>query len=454
MDGVAPDDPLARLARIVQDFAPERDAITIGGRVTGIGGGHYNVVGLGRHVEMRDVLQAGGCAPVPVGEVAATSEHGVVVFPFDQDFRLKLGDTVFRRGPLSVAPTEAWLGRTVDALGEPVDGLGRLPRGANARRIYSSPPPAMRRRLIEKGIRTGVKAIDVFVPLCEGQRLGIFAGSGVGKSSLLGMLTASDGFDVAIVGLIGERGREVGEFVRRLAPARGKTVVVAATGDESALLRRTAALTTMAIAEHFRDEGRSVLLVIDSITRFALACREIAIATGEPPVSRGFPPSVFTELPRLLERAGPGAQGAGSITALFAVLVDGDDHNDPIADAVRGIVDGHIVLQRSIAIQGRYPAIDIPASLSRLADIALPPERQSVSAKLRALVSRYEDSRDLRGLGGYQPGSDPDLDAALAVVPRIYAAIAQSTVEPGGEDAFKEIAEALRPLSTAPGIAA
>ena len=445
---------LRRLADLAQDFVPERDAVAIGGRITDISAGRYTIAGLERHVELGDVLHLSG-VQAPLGEVAAITDRSIVAFPFDQRNTLKLGETVFRSGPLTLAPTKGWLGRTINALGEPIDGLGSLPSGLRRRRIYASPPQAMKRNPIEQALKTGVKAVDVFTPLSRGQRIGIFAGSGVGKSTLLGMLAAAEGVDIAVIGLIGERGREVREFIEgALAGSRAKAVVVAATGDESALLRRTAALSTMTIAEHFRDEGLSVLLVIDSLTRFALACREIAIASGEPPVARGFPPSVLADLPKLLERAGAGEQGAGAITGIFSVLIDGDDHNDPIADAARGILDGHIVLQRSIAAQGRFPAIDIPASLSRLAHVALPPDRQTFSARLRALISRFEESRDLRALGGYQPGADPELDAAVALVPRIYAAITQAKAQPTGVDAFKELAEAMQQAASTAGATA
>ncbi|HMN70993.1 MAG TPA: FliI/YscN family ATPase [Rhodoblastus sp.] len=380
----------------------------------------------------------------PIAEVARFDTSRAFALPFDRETKLEIGQSVFRQGPLALAPTHAWRGRIVNALGEPIDGGGALPKGSCLRTVYAGPPPALRRRLVTQGISTGIQAVDLFTPLCVGQRLGIFAGSGVGKSTLLGMLAAAEGFDLIVVGLIGERGREVREFVEcTLGSRRPDSIVVVATGDESALLRRTAAHTAMAVAEHFRDEGRSVLLLLDSVTRFALASREIAIAQGEPPVSRGFPPSVFADLPRLLERSGPGPDGAGDITGIFAVLVDGDDHNDPVADAVRGIVDGHIVLDRAVAAQGRYPAINIPASLSRLAHVALSGERQAFSAKFRNLVALFEDSRDLRAMGGYQPGIDADLDAAVAIVPRLYSLLSQSREGPRSGDVFRDVAEML-----------
>lgn len=436
-------DAVELLERLVSTFSPAKDAVLVGGKVAEIGAGHYRIAGLGRHAEMRDVLLSADDEK-PLAEISRLDASDAFAIPYDRDTRLRIGDRVLRRGPLTLAPSPAWRGRIVNALGHPIDRRGALPRGPSAKNIYATSPPALRRRLVTQGVNTGVRVVDLFTPLCIGQRLGIFAGSGVGKSTLLGMLATADGFDVIVVGLIGERGREVREFVEStLGPSQGRAVTVVATGDESALLRRTAAYTAMAVAEHFRDEGHSVLLVMDSVTRLAQAAREIAIAQGEPPVSRGFPPSVFAELPRLLERSGPGPEGAGDITGIFAVLVDGDDHNDPVADTVRGILDGHIALDRAVAAQGRYPAIDIPASLSRLAHVALSPERQAFSAKLRNLVAVFEESRDLRAMGGYQTGIDPDLDAAVAVVPRLYSLIGQSREAGRSSDVFKEVADML-----------
>jgi len=446
-DAVPKAHALGRLTALVETFSPDKAAISIRGTVTEVAYGYCNVAGLGRHVSPHDILigEPGGA---PLAEVVHANATAALAVPYRMDAQLKLGGYAFRQDPLTIAPTRSWFGRVVNAFGEPIDGLGPIEVGNTARTISSRPPPPLRRRPVSAGVSTGVKAIDIFTPLCVGQRIGIFAGSGVGKSTLLGMLTMSPQFDVIVVGLIGERGREVREFVDNVSELRTKPIViVAATGDESPLLRRTAAHTTMAIAEHFRDEGNSVLLILDSVTRFALACREIAVAAGEPPVSRGFPPSVFTDLPRLLERAGPGADNAGDITGIFSVLVDGDDHNDPIADAVRGIVDGHIVLDRSIAAQGRYPAIDIPISLSRLSHLALTPERQALARRLRALVGRFEEARDLRAMGGYQPGNDIELDTAVAIVPLLYSILNQSGDTPSCPDAFQEVANALKTSS-------
>jgi flagellum-specific ATP synthase len=271
--------------------------------------------------------------------------------------------------------------------------------------------------------------------------MGIFAGSGVGKSTLLGMLARSPGFDTNVVALVGERSREVREFIEAiLGDALQNTVVVVASGDESPMMRRQAPRTAMSIAECFRDQGESVLLVVDSITRFAHAVREVSLAAGEPPVARGYTPSVLSDLPRLLERAGPGMDGLGSITGVFSVLVDGDDHNDPISDAVRGILDGHIVLDRSIAARGQYPAVDILSSVSRLADRIWTSEQRDLVRRLKASIAEFEQSRDLRLLGGYKAGANAELDKAVKLVPQLYGLLAQRDAN-ANEDVFAVLAK-------------
>jgi flagellum-specific ATP synthase len=309
--------------------------------------------------------------------------------------------------------------------------------------VDADPPPALSRGALDTPLRTGVKVLDIFAPLVEGQRMGVFAGSGVGKSTLLGMIAAASSFDVVVAALVGERGREVNEMLEGpLKPHRERTVAVVSTGDETAMMRRLAPLTAMTVAEHFRAEGRRVLLVVDSLTRAAHAARDVALAAGEAPVYRGYPPSVFADLTRLAERAGRDG-GAGSITGVLAVLVDGDDMEEPVADAARGTLDGHIVLSRAIAEAGRYPAVDPLASLSRLAPRAFRPDEIDLARRLRALVSRYEDTRDLRLLGGHKSGADPELDRAVAVVPQIYDALVQTPADPPCADAFGELARVL-----------
>jgi flagellum-specific ATP synthase len=260
------------------------------------------------------------------------------------------------------------------------------------------------------------------------------------------MLARSQGFDSTVIALVGERGREVREFLEdALGEGRARAITVVATGDESPMMRRLAPKTAMSIAEFLRDKGENVLLIIDSITRFAHAAREVALAAGEPPVARGYAPSVFSDLPKLLERAGPGPDGVGAITGIFSVLVDGDDHNDPVADSIRGTLDGHIVLDRSIADQGRYPAVNVLSSVSRLARAAWTADEAKLIGMLRALIARFEDTRDLRLMGGYRPGTDPELDRAIGVVPRVYEALRQNPQDRGSADAFQDIVRALAP---------
>ena len=278
-----------------------------------------------------------------------------------------------------------------------------------------------------KQLDLGVRAVNTFLATCRGQRMGIFSGSGVGKSVLLSMMARYTEAEIAVIGLVGERGREVQEFLEDDLGPEGlkKAVVVVATGDEPALMRRQAAYTTLAVAEYFRDRGKQVLCLIDSVTRFAMAQREIGLSAGEPPTAKGYPPTTFGELARLLERAGPGAPGKGSITGLFAVLVEGDDHNEPISDAVRGIVDGHIVMDRKIADRGRYPAIDVLKSVSRSMPRALSDDQNAVLRQAKQIVTAYEDMEELIRLGAYRKGSDPKVDEAIRLYPQIEAFLAQ-----------------------------
>jgi flagellum-specific ATP synthase len=346
---------------------------------------------------------------------------------------------------MTLNPAESWRGRVINALGEPIDDLGPLPRGDRPMPIDVPPPSAMVRERVTKPLKTGIRVIDLFAPLCEGQRVGIFAGSGVGKSTLLSMLARSTGFDTVVIALVGERGREVREFLEGpLSENRSRAVTVVSTGDESPTMRKLALHSATSVAEFFRDRGESVLLIVDSVTRYAHAARDVALAAGEPPVARGYTPSVFTELPKILERAGPGRTGTGSITGVFAVLVDGDDHNDPIADAIRGTLDGHIVLDRNIADQGRYPAVNVLGSISRLADNVWSADQRNLARALKTLIARFEDTRDLRLMGGYHPGSDAELDRAVTLVPRIYEALRQDPASKPSLDAFADLAQTLR----------
>lgn len=360
--------------------------------------------------------------------------------------------TPARLMPVARLPvSEGWLGRVVDPLGRPMDGRGPLPIGAGTgsegRDLRAAPPQAGRRARLGPRIDLGVRALDAFCTVRRGQRLGLFAASGVGKSTLLSMLARGAACDVAVVCLVGERGRELREFVEDDLGPEGlaRSVVVCATSDAPALLRREAAHAAMAVAEHFRDRGLHVLLLMDSVTRFAQALREIGLAAGEPPSARGYTPSVFAELPRLLERAGPAEEGCGgAITGLFTVLVDGDDHDEPVADAVRGILDGHVVLERRIGEGGRWPAVNVLRSLSRTVPGCLSAEERALMERARQILSLQAEMADLVRLGAYRAGSDAAVDEALRLAPRIEAVLSQRKEERTTvQEAFAALAAAM-----------
>lgn len=435
---------LDQLALALEDRG-EHPVIRVGGSVSEIGFGHCRIKITLPLLKLGDRMQIEANDQRIDGEVVRIDGDGVILKPFDTRIEAGLGSLAYRVTAFDPRPCEAWKGRVIDALGRPIDGAGDLPKGTQPMPLDASPPPAMRRSRVDQPLKTGVKALDLFTPLCAAQRIGIFAGSGVGKSTLLSMLARCSGFDTVVVALVGERGREVREFLEGpIQESRARAVVVVATGDESPMMRRQAPKLAFAVAEYFRDQGQSVLLILDSVTRFAHAARDVALAAGEPPVARGYPPSVFGDLPRLLERAGPGLEGGGTITGIFSVLIDGDDHNDPVADSIRGTLDGHVVLDRAIADQGRYPAINLLGSISRLADLVWTPQQRELVRTLKSLIARFEDSRDLRLMGGYQAGTDPELDQAVALVPKIYAALRQDPSDPQSLDAFLDLANALR----------
>ncbi|MBO6892823.1 MAG: flagellar protein export ATPase FliI [Roseibium sp.] len=388
------------------------------GRVTAVQGLLVEIAGPIHEMSVgsRLLIDSGEDNPRVPAEVVGFREGHALCMPFSGLEGVRMGcKAVITSRESVVHPGEAWLGRVVNALGEPIDGKGVIASGGVPRKLRSAPPPASERKRVGPPVDLGVRALNTFVTCCEGQRMGIFAGSGVGKSVLMSMLARNTDCDVAVIGLIGERGREVQEFIEDDLGEEGlaRSVVVVATSDESVLMRRQAAFLSMTVAEHFRDEGKNVLCMMDSITRFAMAQREIGLSIGEPPTSKGYTPTVFTELPRLLERAGPGKTGAGSITGLFTVLVEGDNHNEPVADAVRGILDGHIVMERAIAERGRYPAINVLKSVSRTMPRCVPPEHLPVLRKARQLLSTYTDMEELIRLGAYRKGSDPTVDEAI-----------------------------------------
>jgi len=344
---------------------------------------------------------------------------------------------------------DQWIGRVIDPLGRALDQRGNLPRGTRGRPVRGGPLEATARARLGPRLDLGVRALNSFTTCRQGQRLGLFAGSGVGKSTLMAMLARHTACDVAVLALVGERGREVREFLEDDLGAEGlaRSVVVIATSDQPPLMRREAAYAAMTVAEHFRDQGQSVLLMMDSVTRFCLALREIGLSAGEPPATRGYPPSVFAELPRLLERAGPGrerAEGAGQITGLFTVLVEGDDHNEPVADAVRGILDGHVILDRRIGETGRYPAVDVLRSLSRTVPGCNSAAENALTRRARSILALQADMADLVRLGAYRAGTDLAVDEALRLGPRIEQMLRQDKAERSDlDDTFQRLRDAL-----------
>ncbi len=446
---------LASLSARIAHFSRPDNGIEVSGVVTSAAAGRYGVAGLSRHLRLGDLVEFRGGDTRRLAEVVRLDPQEAIVCPIEgvSGAAASIGERVWRRGPFTLAPDASWCGRTINALAEPVDGLGALKQGADERPIDAAPPQSMQRQRVTAAIRTGVKVVDIFAPLCRGQRMGVFAGSGVGKSTLLSMFAQAADFDRAVIALVGERGREVREFIEdTLGENMKKTVAVVATSDESPMLRRMAPLTAMTIAEHFRDRGENVLLIVDSLTRYAHALREVGMASGEPPVARGYPASVFTALPGLLERAGPGPQGAGAITAIVSVLVDGDNHNDPVADSARGILDGHLVLDRRLADEGRYPPVNPLTSISRLARKAWQGDEEKLTLRLKALIHKYEETSDLRLIGGYRPGTDAELDMAVKQAPVIYEVLRQRPDDPPSPDAFSELAEAMKAAAgIAPG---
>ena len=425
-------------------FAGHMQGVRVGGLVTAVTPGYCRVSGLSQFIKLGESVSLVSGLRSQLGEVVRIDETGATIKAFESVVNAGLGTTAWRKGPITISPHPGWRGRILNALGQAIDGAGPLPTGNIAISTEREPPAPMRRKRVNTPIKTGVRVIDLFTPLCAGQRIGIFAGSGIGKSTLLGMLARARGFDKSILALVGERGREVREFLEEtLGAERHRAIAIVSTGDESPMMRRLAPKTAMSVAEYFRDQGENVLLIVDSVTRFAHAARDVALAAGEPPVARGYTPSVFSELPKLLERAGPGEEGSGSITAIFSVLVDGDDHNEPVADSIRGTLDGHIVLDRATADQGRYPAVNIMSSVSRLADHVWSPEERGLVLKLRALIARYEDTRDLRLMGGYHRGVDPELDKAIELVPRLFESMKQHPQDPQSVSAFQEVAQEL-----------
>ena len=404
-------------------------------------------------------LEAAGCQAA-VGDrcdVMATDgtriEAEVVGFAGDRLYLMPTGDihglkpnarVIPRTGAEMVAVGPELLGRIIDGAGQPLDGRGALECEGRVR-LTGAPINPLARQPISEPLDVGVRTINSVLTVGRGQRVGLFAGSGVGKSVLLGMMARYTSADVIVVGLIGERGREVKEFVERILGPEGlrRSVVVATPADNPPLMRLHGAWRATAIAEYFRDQGKSVLLIMDSLTRVAQAQREIGLAIGEAPATKGYPPSVFARIPQLVERAGNGAEGSGSITAFYTVLTEGDDQQDPIADSSRAILDGHIVLSRRIAESGQYPAIDVEASISRAMHEIVPHEHSAMARRFRQSLSMYQQNRDLIAIGAYAKGSDPRIDAAIAQWPNMQAFLQQDMRQKVG---YQESLEALSQL--------
>lgn len=402
------------------------------GRVSGIQGLLVEVAGVARNLSIgsRVNILSRSEKIIPCEVVGFKSERALLM-PYSMLEGVGVGCKAIVDGDVAnVHPCDAWLGRVVNAMGEPIDDKGPIKFGTEAYPVRNTPPPAHLRGRVGGKMDLGVRSINTFITCCKGQRMGIFAGSGVGKSVLLSMFAKYTESDVTVIGLIGERGREVQEFLEDDLGEEGlkRSVVVVATSDETALMRRQAAYLTLAVSEYFRDQGRDVLCLMDSVTRFAMAQREIGLAGGEPPASKGYTPTVFSELPKLLERAGPGTN-QGSITGLFTVLVEGDDHNEPIADAVRGILDGHIVLDRSIAERGRFPAINILRSVSRTMPGCNSDEENQLLRLARKYIADYNDMEEMIRLGAYRPGANREIDEAIYFHPELEGFLAQNKEE-------------------------
>ena len=422
------------------------DAAHAVGRVSEVGGGTITVTGLSARAALGDrvVLIARNGVRLG-GEVLALHPGRVAVLTDGTADGVAIGDRVELAGQAGIAPDPSWIGRIIDPFGQPLDGRPIM-RGNLERPLRANPPPAAQRRRLGGRLETGIRAFNTLLPLVRGQRIGLFSGSGVGKSSLLGKFARGVAADVVVIALVGERGRELREFVEGVLGAEGmaRAVVVAATSDLSPLVRRRCAWAAMAVAEFFRDQGKHVLYLADSVTRFAEAHREVALAGGEPPSLRGYPPSTAHQIMALGERAGPGPEGAGDITAVFSVLVAGSDMEEPIADILRGVLDGHVVLDRAIAERGRFPAIDLLRSVSRSLPGAADQTENALILQARRLLGAYDRAEMMIQAGLYAPGSDPQVDAALRVWPALDAYLAED--EPGNvADSFARLAECLAP---------
>ena len=415
------------------------------GRVTAVGTAALEIAGLSNHARIGDqvAIGLGGRAAQELGgEVVGVSEAVVRAMTYAPLDGAAVGDAATLLGPAGVHPAETWVGRIVDAFGQPLDGRPLTPGAASATLRRAPPPPATRKGLGSR-LGTGLAAFDTALPLARGQRVGVFAGSGIGKSSLLADLARGIEAEIVVYALIGERGRELRDFVDNVLGPEGmkRAVVIAATSDQAPLIKRRAAWMAMAVAEVFRDQGRHALLLINSLTRFAEAHREIALTAGEAPSLRGFPPSVANLIAALCERAGPGPFGKGDITAIFSVLVAASDMDEPIADITRGVLDGHIVLDRGIAERGRFPAIDVRRSVSRSLPAIATEAENAMLARVRRVLTTYENAALMIQTGLYAPGSDPAIDEAIKIWPKLDAFFTERSA--GVPESFARLGEVL-----------
>lgn len=430
-------------------FAPLRHEIArIGvsvpiGRIHAVAAGSISIGGLQKAAALGDRVEIGSGGSAG-GEVIGLGVDSVTVLPDEGIDGLTLGAEIALLGPAQIAPDDSWIGRVMDPMGQPLDGRP-LFSGVDFRSLKAAPPPPGRRRRLGARLSTGKAAFDTLLPIVRGQRIGLFAGSGVGKSSLLGSFARQLDADIIVIALVGERGRELREFTESVLGPKGmsRSIVVAATSDRSPLLRRRCMLTAMTVAEHFRDKGLHVLFLVDSVTRFAEAHREIALAAGEPPSLRGYPPSLQHAIMALAERAGPGADGQGDITAVFSVLVAGSDMDEPVADILRGVLDGHVVLDRRIAERGRFPAVDLLRSVSRSLPEAATEAENSLIARARSLLSAWDRAEMMIQAGLYQKGTDPLVDQAIRLWPALDGFLAEDSPGNGVEGSFARLAQCL-----------
>ncbi|MGR3793181.1 FliI/YscN family ATPase [Vannielia sp. SX4] len=431
------------IAQLTAEIAALRPSASVG-RISAVGRGAVELTGLSEIAALGDQVWLGTQGGRLRGEIVHIDRDRAMALPDGPADGIRLGDKVTLQGGDGLFPDLSWQGRVIDPYGQPLDGRA-LARGAELRPLRPHAPPATQRKRLGDRLGTGLAVFDTLLPIVRGQRLGLFAGSGVGKSSLLGALGRGLQADRAVIALVGERGRELRHFIEDVLGPEGmaRSVIVAATSDQSAIARRRCLWTAMAVAEHLRDEGHHVLFLADSVTRFAEAHREVALAAGEPASLRGYPPSTAHMIMALAERAGPGVDGVGDITAIFSVLVAGSDMEEPVADILRGVLDGHVVLAREIAERGRFPAVDLLRSTSRSLPEAASPEENALIVKARRRLGAYDRAELMIQSGLYTSGSDPEIDAAIRVYGQLDGFLAEASAGP--EEAFRRLRSVLGP---------